>query len=238
MFSFFSYFGDVMTLVLLRKVRNDKMFSFVHRTWNPVRGCLHDCIYCWGKRLARRLKYDYKPQFIPKRLNIRFKPGELIFVCDFGDLFGDWVPSEWIEKILDVIKKHKETYFLLLTKNPKRYLEFSFPENVILGATIETDIDNDYGKISKAPKPSERIALMQKINHKYKMISIEPILDFSRDFPEQLARINPCAIVIGYDNYNCKLPEPRLEKTLWLIRELEKRGIHVIRKTIRKAWYE
>jgi protein gp37 len=58
-----------------------------------------------------------------------------------ADLWGDWVPTDWIQQILAVIAQHPEYNFISLTKNPKRYLEFigsDFPENIWLGATTDT----------------------------------------------------------------------------------------------------
>jgi hypothetical protein len=43
-------------------------------------------------------------------------------------------------------------------------------------------------------------------------------------------------MAVGYDNYNNRLPEPTLSKTMQLIDCLEKTGITVYRKTLREAW--
>jgi len=217
-----------------------KMFDKVEKTWNPVIGCLHNCVYCWARRLAEcrlknteRYREGFKPKLIEAELNKRFRSG-FIFVSDMGDLFGDWVPKEWIEKVLKVVKETPKATFLFLTKNPARYLEFNFPNNVILGATIETDID--FG-LSFAPRPEKRYEAMRQLRGR-KMVSIEPILNFSLDsLVEWIREIQPEFVYIGYDNYANRLPEPRLEKTLKLISALceftEVRG-----KTIRKAWNE
>jgi hypothetical protein len=45
-------------------------------------------------------------------------------------------------------------------------------------------------------------------------------------------------IYVGYDNYNNKLPEPSLDKNLFLIKKLRDNGFLVLEKTIRRAWYE
>ena len=82
---------------------------------------------------------------------------------------------------------------------------------------------------------------LEKIKENYKThISIEPILDFDLDhFVEWILDFNPSfGVSVGYDNYGCRLPEPPLAKTLQLIEQLEKHGIKVERKTLRKAWWE
>ena len=165
------------------------------------------------------------------------------FVSDMGDLFGEFIPSEWIVKVIEHIRKFPRTYFLFLTKNPGRYAEFLdiMPSNAILGATIETNKDNLYveNKISRAPLPSVRIRAMIDLEWDKKFVSIEPVLDFDLEiFTEQLTKIAPLMIYIGYDNYNNRLPEPPLSKVLALIDELSEGPIMVVRKTLRPAWFE
>jgi len=227
-----------------------KMFSIITRTWNPVTGCLHGCKYCWARKLALtklRNKERYAKGFIP-RLNegefkVKFNEGEMVFVSDMGDLFGNFIPREWIVRVINHIRRFPRTFFLFLTKNPQRYEEFIdiMPENAILGATIETNSDVLYieHRISKAPLPSVRIKAMIDLTWDKKFISIEPVLDFDLEtFLGQLMRINPIMIYIGYDNYGNRLPEPPLSKVLALIERLSKSPILVITKTLRQAWSE
>lgn len=53
------------------------------------------------------------------------KYGKTIFVCSMADLFGDWVPEEWIRDIFNKCLEHPEHRYLFLTKNPKRYEELA-----------------------------------------------------------------------------------------------------------------
>ena len=48
------------------------------------------------------------------------------------------MPDEWINKIIESVSTNPQWNFLFLTKNPKRYLDFEFPENCWLGATADT----------------------------------------------------------------------------------------------------
>jgi protein gp37 len=41
-----------------------------------------------------------------------------------GDLFGDWVPDEWIQAVFDACEAAPQHRYLFLTKNPARYSEF------------------------------------------------------------------------------------------------------------------
>jgi len=199
------------------------MFDMINATWNPVVGCLHWCSYCWARRLAEtklknveRYRDGFEPKLVEKELNRRFHK-KYVFAVDMGDLFGDWVPSEWILKVIEAIKNSPSSYFLFLTKNPKRYMEFLnvYPENVVLGATIET---NRNYPVSKAPSTTERYNFMKELSFKNKIVSIEPIMDFDLEaFAEWVRNINPVMVHVGYDNYNNKLPEPTLFKTKQLI---------------------
>lgn len=109
-------------------------------TWSPVTGCKHGCSYCYANRIGQRIYPEkFEPIFRPERLKDKdlgkVKPGSKIFTCDMSDLFGSWVPKEWVEQILSVVKSHPDLTFQFLTKNPRRYEEFAFPSNCWLGTT-------------------------------------------------------------------------------------------------------
>jgi len=211
-----------------------RMFSFVTETWNPIVGCRHGCVYCWARRLAEtrlkkveRYRDGFEPKLVEQELHRRFKPGALVFVSDMGDAFGVWVPDDWLARVFERIRQFPETQFLLLTKNPVRYVELLekgvVPENCILGATIETNRPTD--GLSNAPSPLVRSQAMKSVRHRWDgplMLAIEPILDFDeKQFREMIWEISPDFVVVGYDNYRNGLPEPPVEKTLTLIDELK-----------------
>lgn len=173
---------------------------------------------------------------------VKFSRGDLVFVSDMGDLFGTFIPSNWIHRVLERIARFPKTYFLFLTKNPARYYEFlgQIPSNAILGATIETNIDQIVltDTVSEAPPPSKRYTAMRDLDWDKKIISIEPVLDFELEtFSQWIEDIVPFLVYIGYDNYNNKLKEPPLIKTLSLIDRIAENTL-VIKKTIRRAWFE
>jgi protein gp37 len=223
-----------------------RMFPFVTKTCNPLSGeCLHKCTYCWARALIAQHKMGkYKGESrLDERayLNLyRFTSTDVVFVCDMCDLFGPWVSSELIRKVLERIKQvRSQTTWLFLTKNPARYVEFlSTLQHIdcILGVTLETDRSTE--RFSRALKPIERWSSFYELEYSPKFVAIEPIMDFDLDlFSDWLFNItNLESVAVGYDNYNNHLPEPSLDKTMQLIEQLEKARIKVYRKTLREAW--
>jgi hypothetical protein len=168
-------------------------------------------------------KYVGEARLFPSELRKVFQETDFVFVSDMRDLFEPNVPSVLIQQVLDYIKKSPAT-FLLLTKNPRRYLEFELSSNCVAGATIESDLGFR----------DDRFYSMTQLEHKRKMIAIEPIMQFSPNFIRRLLPIQPEFVAIGYDNYSNGLDEPTLEITTILIEGLEAYGIKVYRKTLRE----
>lgn len=119
-------------------------------SWNPITGCLHNCAYCYARDIANRFyPYGFQPAFKPDRLdapkNTRTPAprwvGDIgykgVFVCSMADLFGKWVPDEWIDAVLKSIRENPQWTFLLLTKFPIKMAEYSYPPNVWLGTTVD-----------------------------------------------------------------------------------------------------
>ena len=66
--------------------------------------------------------YEFDPTFHKYRLNeYQNKKGRNIFVCSMADLFGEWVPDEWIEEVFKACENAPQHNYLFLTKNPFRY---------------------------------------------------------------------------------------------------------------------
>ena len=211
-----------------------KMFLKVDDTWNAVHGCEHQCIYCWAEKLVNtRLKHSpkyrdgFKFGIEGEELDREFRINRLVFVTDMGDLFGRWVPKYAIDIIMENIRNHPRTDFLLQTKNPERYVGLLssdreyFPENVYLGATIESN--RDYPLLSKAPSQHYRYGFMGSplLTPYRRFISIEPILDLDvEDMLRWMNSLHPSVIEIGADNYKNNLPEPPWDKVEQLVQGL------------------
>lgn len=142
--------------------------GFYDDIWSPVEGCLHGCEYCYARRDLERAGRNFNPVFYEDRLDepSHMRP-QTLFVTHYCDLFGEWVPREWIEKIVNECRALPMHTFLFITKNPKRYWEVVWPSNCILGVTIES------------PDKWDRARAIYYLPYR-KMASIEPIMgDFT-----------------------------------------------------------
>lgn len=130
--------------------RTNESIEWATWSWNPVTGCEHGCSYCYARDIAKRF-YDpqigFNPHFYPERLSApqntpvprsNSLKERLVFTVSMGDLFGEWVPREWIEAVMEEVRAAPQWTFIFLTKNPRRYLEIDFPKNAWVGATADT----------------------------------------------------------------------------------------------------
>jgi len=192
------------------------MYPFVSHTYNPIRGrCPHNCVYCYMKGFNVG-----ELRFVEKELETNLGAGNFIFVGSSTDMWAEYIPEKWIERVYLKCLEHPNRY-LFQTKNPVRFLECwsLFPDDTLLGTTIETNRHYDF--ISKAPKVENRYNWMQELSYPT-MISIEPIMDFDLDIlVKWIAEIKPEFVSIGADSKRHNLPEPAPDKLEHLIEALQ-----------------
>lgn len=155
-------------------------------SWNPVTGCNHGCDYCYARDIAERFRGDafpfgFAPAIYPERLiapshtkpkhnddwsDVDQMGHRNVFTCSMADLFGKWVPREWIEAVLEQAHANKQWNFLFLSKFPQRMQEFEFPDNAWVGTSVDKQ-----GAVARAERAFE------KINAKVKWLSCEPMLE-------------------------------------------------------------
>lgn len=95
--------------------------------------------------------FGFSPTFHKYRLDVpkKWSKPRTIFVCSMADLFGEWVPDEWIEDVFAACEKAPHHRYLFLTKNPERYIalasEGRLPQkdNMWYGTTV-TDPDMQF----------------------------------------------------------------------------------------------
>jgi protein gp37 len=54
-----------------------------------------------------------------------------------ADLFGAWVPDDWIGAVFETVGSCPRHTFQFLTKNPARYATLDLPENAWYGTTVD-----------------------------------------------------------------------------------------------------
>jgi len=175
-------------------------------SWNPVTGCKHNCPYCYARDIAMRFyEQKFEPALIPERLtaplNTPVPPAaqtdigyKNVFTCSMADLFGRWVPREWIEAVLDVVTRAPEWNFLFLTKFPIRMAEFEFPDNAWVGTSVDAQ-----ARVANAERA------FRNVRAKVKWLSCEPLLE-----PLQFTDLSMFQwIVLGGASSSTQTPEWR-----------------------------
>lgn len=118
----------------------------------PVKRCCTD-----AKGLHVYEKAPYPFGFVPTFHRYRLddpkhwtKPKN-IFVCSMADLFGEWVPDEWIKEVLKACEAAPWHRYLFLTKNGNRYKDLyekgimpmgMHAWNKWFGCTVERETDD------------------------------------------------------------------------------------------------
>ncbi len=87
--------------------------------------------------------YGFMPTLYHSRLNdpAKVKKRSRVFVCSMADLFGKWVPNEWLWQVYEACGKADWHTYFFLTKNPGRYAEIyrsylDYRYNLWFGATV------------------------------------------------------------------------------------------------------
>ena len=147
-------------------------------SWNPITGCKHDCSYCYARDIAKRFyPQDFEPSIYPDRFSAPYNTKVLeaakqntayknIFTGSMADLFGRWVPTEWIESVFMVVAENPQWNFLFLTKFPKRMVEFDYPENAWLGTSVDCQ-----ARVTAAEEA------FKNVSSGTKWLSVEPMLE-------------------------------------------------------------
>lgn len=153
-------------------------------SWNPVTGCNHGCNYCYARAIAtsRDMATYYPAGFTPLFHHERLDaPANTpvptraaddpahgrVFVCSMADLFGAWVPQEWIDQVVASTVANPQWEYLYLTKFPQRYDRLQLPASGWIGASID-----------EQHRIEPTMAAMRKVSGvKVKWLSLEPLLE-------------------------------------------------------------
>ena len=165
----------------------------------------------------------FYPRFWPSRLwDTYVKKPSGIFVCDMGELFGDWLPSQWQDAIFENIRCNPQHRFYLLTKQPQNLIKFSpFPENCFVGVTV-----------TRFQWLTIACENLRDIDAKIKFLSFEPLFErmnvsFSPNtLLYQLTGID--WVIIGAQTKPYK--PPKIEWVEEIVRACDKAGVPVFLK--------
>lgn len=170
-----------------------------------------------GKRIKAPYPFGFAPTFHRYRLDEpqKVKKPSIIGVVYMGDLFGDWVPDEWIMQVIEACRKAPQHTYVFLTKNPKRYRQVDIYRGLsgiksFIGTTITSakDVDNYIA----LPWGTDFYGNMPR-----NFISIEPLLG-EIDLSRRLMTLGWMPTFDNPDNRNGEQPsEPTNEYINWVI---------------------
>ncbi|MFA9459400.1 DUF5131 family protein [Thiohalorhabdus methylotrophus] len=157
--------------------------EWTEETWNPVTGCTKvspGCKHCYAETLSIRLQgmgvpgYEngFQLSIQSERLEqpLKRRRPTIYFVNSMSDLFQEGVPAEFIDQVLDVIRRTPQHTYQVLTKRaevlPAFFEKRECPENLWLGVSVE---DQRYGV--------PRIPLLRQVAAPVRFLSAEPLLE-------------------------------------------------------------
>ncbi len=155
--------------------------EWTEATWNPVTGCTKvspGCKFCYAERMSHRLEamgqanyrngfeLTLQPQMLELPLGWR-KPRR-IFVNSMSDLFHERVPTEYIQRVFDVMRRAHWHTFQILTKRSERLAaldsELDWTNNIWMGVSVESD------------QYIQRADHLRRTGSHTRFLSIEPLL--------------------------------------------------------------
>lgn len=137
--------------------------------------------------------YYFDPTFHRYRLEepAAWTKPRTIFVCSMADLFGDWVPDEWVREVFEACDQAPKHRYMFLMKNPKRYKEI--PELLPLHRYPPNVAEIWFGHSYTGIKDYRPIHLRPVYS---RFVSIEPLLhDLSEQDMMGIAAFNDWIII-------------------------------------------
>jgi len=160
--------------------------EWTDETWNPVTGCIKvspGCKHCYAERFAERFRgvdnhpfeAGFDPVLRPDRIEqpYRWRTPRMVFVNSMSDLFGDFVPNEFLARVFNVMRLTPQHTYQILTKRAPRLRAWTdanpwLPDarNIWLGVSVEN---------RKHGVP--RIAELRAAQAACRFLSVEPLLE-------------------------------------------------------------
>lgn len=149
----------------------------------------------------------------------RKKGQRTIFVCSMADLFGAWVPDEWIAEVFAACHKAPQHRYLFLTKNPGRYLE--------LAKAGKLPEANNFWYGSTATRPDVQFWWSK---HHNTFVSIEPMLEEFPPSGDAVVKKVGWVILGAMTGPGSKDHQPRREWVESLVADAKSAGVPVLMK--------
>jgi protein gp37 len=160
---------------------NNSPIEWTDATWNPVTGCSKvspGCKFCYAERLAHRLQAmgqkNYRNGFevtLQQHMlehPLHWRQPRRIFVNSMSDLFHEDVPTDYIMRVFDVMRRAAWHQYQVLTKRSERLLELNssldWQPQIWMGVSVENE---DY---------LHRVDRLRETGAHVKFLSIEPLL--------------------------------------------------------------
>lgn len=164
--------------------------EWTEATWNPTTGCdrvSRGCDNCYALTLAKRLKAmgsaKYQTDGDPRTsgpgfgvavhedsltVPSRWKQPRMVFVNSMSDLFHAKVPTEFVEKVFEVMAATPQHTYQILTKRSLRLSRLAprlpWPPNVWMGVSVEDESQLD------------RVDHLRTVPAAVRFVSAEPLL--------------------------------------------------------------
>ncbi len=128
-----------------------------------------------GKVTKAPYPFCFDPTFHRYKLGEpkRWKKPRNIFVCSMADLFGHWVPDEWIAEVLKACDAAPQHRYLFLTKAPSRYEKISS----LLPSWDEMYLEKSRPVMMFGASATDDAMMAVAYKSNAEWVSVEPILE-------------------------------------------------------------
>ena len=192
--------------------------EWTEKTWNPVRGCIKvspGCKHCYAETFAERwcgtpghaYEQGFDPLLVPHKLAepLTWKKPATVFVNSMSDLFGEFVPDDYIAAVHGVMAATPRHTYRILTKRAERlprfmaWMDTAFSVRVRLAEALAAALDDtpdrrltfDVSPAKTWPLPNvwygvsvedrkhgvPRIEHLRRTTAAVRFLSIEPLLE-------------------------------------------------------------
>jgi protein gp37 len=149
-----------------------------------------------GQIVKATYPYGFEPTLYRYRMNEPYQENRkhgIVLVAYDGDLFGEWVPDEWIQQVFAACERAPWNTYMFLTKNFLHASKYKYHDNWWIGATFT---DGSLHALNGDPWS------VDGINRANLFLSIEPLLSQIKDLRYYLYAFK--WVIVGAETGNRK----------------------------------